>query len=119
MAFLDGQPIENRFQPELLRLCVYPLRSTWLIFLAVMICVLVFWPRTGNPMACLLPLNVPISRSRLMLSCNDFLASFSMVMVESSAESAVIVFCGRDPSFWRGWMLYLARIRADVCGPRA
>lgn len=42
-----------------------------------------------------------------------------MVMVESSAVRAVRVLGGRVPIFARGWMQYLARMRDDVCGPRA
>lgn len=96
-----------------------PFRSTWLSFLAVLICVLVLWPRTGKPIACLLPLYVPISLNLLMLSCTIFLASFSIVIVDSSAVNAVIVLCGKEPIFIRGWMQYLARIRVEVCGPTA
>ena len=42
-----------------------------------------------------------------------------MVIVDSSAVRAVRVLAGRAPIFARGWMQYLARIRVDVCAPRA
>jgi hypothetical protein len=62
---------------------------------------------------------VPMSRSRLMFSWMILRASPSIVIVDSSAVSAVSVLGGSVPIFARGWMQYLARIRSDVCGPRA
>lgn len=97
----------------------HPLRSILLSFLDVSVCVRVRWPRTGSPIACRLPLYVPISFSLLMLSCIILRASFSMVMVDSSAVNDVIVFGGRDPTLASGWIEYLAIIRVDVAGPRA
>ncbi len=54
-----------------------------------------------------------------MFSCINLFASFSIVIVESSAVRAVMVFGGRVPIFASGCMLYLARMRTDVEGPRA
>ena len=99
--------------------CRYPLRSSLLSFLGVSIWFLVRWPRTGRFMACRLPRYVPISRNRLIFSWSNLRASPSMVIVDSSAVRAVRVLAGRVPIFARGWMQYLARIRDDVCAPRA
>lgn len=54
-----------------------------------------------------------------MFSCSIFLASFSIVMVDSSAVSASTVFGDRVSSLWRGNIEYLAIMRCDVWGPRA
>jgi hypothetical protein len=74
-----------------------PLSNT-LSRLAVSICVLVFWPLTGRPIACRLPRYVPMSLSRLILSCTMRLASFSIVIVDNSAVREVMVLPGTDSS---------------------
>lgn len=96
-----------------------PFLSSLLSFAEVMFWFLALCPRTGRPIACRLPLYAPISFNRLMFSCTIFLASFSIVIVDSSAVSASTVFDDKDSSLARGKIEYLAMIRSAVVGPRA
>lgn len=96
-----------------------PFLSILLSFADVMFWFLALCPRTGRPIACLLPLYEPMSFNRLMFSCTIFLASFSIVIVDSSAVSASTVLGDRASSLCRGKMEYLAIIRSAVVGPRA
>src|SRR5436305_77183 len=69
-------------------------RSVLFSFLAVIACVCVCWPLTGNPSACLLPLTVPIFLNRSMFSSSSFRRLFSMCRRPSSYVSVVTVLGG-------------------------
>ena len=80
-------------------------------------CVLVLWPRTGSPIACRLPLYVPISFNRFMFSCTSLLASFSIfIFVNSAVRSRTVAFL-RLPTLAKGWMWNRAMTRCDTLGP--
>lgn len=91
----------------------YPLRAILFNFFAVLICVRVLCPRTGNPIACRLPRKLPISRILLMSSCTFLRKSFSMVRFDRLAVSAVSVASGNSPIFAVGciWCVLSRRVR--------
>lgn len=95
----------------------YPLRSTLFSFRAVMIWLLVLCPLTGKLIACLRPRYAPISRNRLMLSCNWRRRSFSSVIVLSSAASEFICRSLRFPMRAVLWMWNLAINCWQTLGP--
>ncbi len=80
-------------------------------------CVLVLCPRTGKFMACLLPLYVPISCNRRMLSLIRRRRSFSNVIVLSSAARSLICLSFSDAILAVSWMCIFAIICRQTCGP--
>ena len=83
----------------------------------MLICDLVLCPRTGKPMACRLPLYVPISFNRLILSCTSRRASFSIFIVDNSAVRSMTVAFFNAPTLAQGWMWNLAMIFCETLGP--
>jgi hypothetical protein len=83
-------------------------KHTWLLVLC---------PLTGKCIACLLPLYVPISLNRLILSFTSLLNSFSIFIFVRSAVSAAIVLLSMSPTLARGKMWCFARMREECCWP--
>jgi hypothetical protein len=81
-------------------------------------CVLVLCPLTGKPIACLLPLYVPISLSRLMLFCSCPRKSDSSVISASSPARLFICFSPRLPMRAVLWMWNLDISCVQTWGPR-
>ena len=95
----------------------HPNRSTLFIFAAVLVCVLVLCPLTGNPIACLLPLYAPISLNRLMFSLSSLRKSFSIFMFDSSAVMSRTFWLLRESRRAVGCMWRRARRCAQTWGP--
>lgn len=93
------------------------LRSILLSLLAVEVCVLVLWPRTGRPIACLLPRYAPISFSRLICSCTTFRASDPIVIWPSSAVNDVTVRGASEPTLASLCIECLAMTLAEESAP--
>lgn len=95
----------------------HPNRLTLFIFCAVTVCVLVRWPLTGIPIACLLPLYAPISR-RLAIFCRSSRrSSFSIFILDSSALMSMTAWPLREPRRAVGWMCRRASRWRDTWSP--
>ena len=86
-------------------------------FIAVEICVLVLCPLTGKPIACLLPLYVPISLNRVIFCTNSLRKSFSIFIFDSSALISSTFLLEREPRRAVGWMYMRASRCAHIWGP--
>ena len=80
-------------------------------------CVLVLWPLTGYPRACLIPLYAFISLNLIILLLTCLLSSFSMVMSDSSAVRSMICLFSRSPILAVLWTKCFAMTRAETLGP--
>lgn len=94
-----------------------PNRSTLFSFSTVDVWVLVLCPLTGKPIACRLPLYVPVSLSRLMLLTISLRRSFSIFMFDNSAVMSRIVWLEREPRRAVGWICRRAMRREATWGP--
>lgn len=94
-----------------------PDRSTLLNFPAVAVCVLVLCPLTGIPIACLLPLYVPISRNLVIFPLSSLRRSFSIFMLVSSAVMSSTVCELRELRRAVEWMCRRASRCRATWGP--